>query len=119
MSNPWFDLAEKTLGPDDTIEKTYPCNFNKQYGYLCIGRQKMVFVSVKGFIRKSYEVLLDAPYKEVDEIKLVSRYKFDIVHNGTTHQLESSDINAKIIVEGIKEVINTSPYKQEIEISGL
>ena len=119
MSKPWFDLAEKTLGSDDTVEKTYPCNFNNQYGYLCLGRKKMVFVSVKGFLRKSYEVLLDAPYDEIDEVKLVSRYKFDIVHNGTTHQLDSTDINAKIIVEGMKEVIKASPVKQDIDISGL
>jgi hypothetical protein len=49
----------------------------------------------------------------------VSRYKFDIVHNGTTHQLDSTDINAKIIVEGMEEVIKASPVKRDIDISGL
>ncbi|MBD3171489.1 hypothetical protein GF326_03350 [Candidatus Bathyarchaeota archaeon] len=119
MSKPWLDLAEKTLGPDDTVERTYSCNFNKQNGYLCLGRKKMVFVNVKGFLRKSYEVLLDAPYSEVDEVKLVSRYNFEITHNGETHQLQTSDITAKIVVEGIEDVIKSSPVKPKIPISGL
>jgi endo-beta-N-acetylglucosaminidase D len=119
MSKPWLDLAEETLGPDDTVERTYSCNFNKQYGYLCLGRKKMVFVNVKGFLRKSYKVLLDAPYPEVDEVKLVSRYDFEITHNGETHQLQTSDISAKIVVEAIKEVIKSSTVKSQVSISGL
>ncbi len=119
MSKPWLDLAEETLGPDDTVERTYSCNFNKQYGYLCLGRKKMVFVNVKGFLRKSYKVLLDAPYPEVDEVKLVSRYNFEITYNGETHQLQTSDISAKIVVEAIKEVIKSSNVKSQVSISGL
>ena len=53
MSQPWHDLAVKTMGPDDEIEKTYSCSFDKQNGYLCLGRNKMVFVSVKGFLKKT------------------------------------------------------------------
>jgi hypothetical protein len=117
MSTPWLDLAKKTLGPDDTIEKTYYCRFEKQSGYLCLGRNKMVFVSVKGFLKKTYNVLLDAPYEEVDEVKLAGRYKIEIVHSGKTHPLESSDITAKILVEGMKEVIDASSAK--VTISGL
>lgn len=119
MSKPWFDMAEKALGTEDTVEKTYPCSLNKQYGYLCLGRKKLVFVSVKGFLRKSYDILLDKPYTEIDEVKLVGRYKFEIVDATTTYQLETSDISAKIVVEGIEEVVKSSPSKPEIAIMGL
>ncbi len=117
MSTPWHDLAEKTLGSDDTIEKTYSCRFEKQNGYLCLGRQKMVFISVKGFLKKSYNVLLDAPYDEIDEVKLAGRYKIEVVYKGTTHSIETSDISAKILVEGIQDVIKSSSAK--VTISGL
>jgi hypothetical protein len=101
---PWYDLAEKTLGPDDTIEKTYSCTFNKQNGYLCLGNNKLVFVNVKGFLRKNYEVLLDAPYNEVDEVNLASRFTIDLAHNNKRHQIVTSDIPARIVVEGIKDI---------------
>jgi len=117
MSNPWHDLAEKTLGPDDTIEKTYSCRFEKQGGYLCLARKKMVFVSVKGFLRKSYDVLLNAPYDEIDEVKRAGRYKIDHIQKGETHLIETSDISAKILVEGIQDVIKSS--SAQVEISGL
>jgi len=109
MAQPWHDLAKTTLGPDDTIEKTYSCTFNKQNGYLCLGNKKMVFVNVKGFLRKNYEVLLEAPYNEVSEVKLASRFSIDLTHNDKTHQIEVSDIPAKIVVEGIENMIKGSP----------
>ena len=117
MSTPWHDLAEKTIGPDDTIVKTYSCRFEKQNGYLCLGRNKMVFISVKGFLKKSYDVLLDAPYADIDEVKLAGRYKIDIIRKGTTQSIETSDISAKILVEGIQDVIKSS--SAHVEISGL
>ena len=117
MSTPWHDLAEKTVGPDDTIEKTYSCRFEKQNGYLCLGRKKMVFISVKGFLKKSYDVLLDAPYDEIDEVKLTGRYKINLIHKGETRLIETSDISAKILVKGIQDVIQSS--SAQVEISGL
>ena len=117
MSAPWHDLAEKTLGSDDKIEKTYSCRYEKQNGYLCLGRKKMVFVSVKGFLKKTYSVLMDAPYNEIDEVKLVGRYKFEVVHKGTSHPIETSDITAKILVEGIEEVSKAASV--HVSISGL
>jgi hypothetical protein len=117
MSPPWHDLAEKTVGSDDTIEKTYSCRFEKQGGYLCLGRKKMVFISVKGFLKKSYEVLFDASYDDISEVKLAGRYKIDIVHKGETRSIETSDISAKILVEAIQDIIKSS--SAHVEISGL
>jgi len=108
MAQPWHEIAKTTLGSDDTIEKTYSCTFNKQNGYLCLGNKKLVFVNVKGFIRKKYEVLLNAPYDELNDVKLASRFGIDIFHNDKTHFVESSDIPAKIIVEGIQDMLKES-----------
>ena len=117
MSTPWHDLAEKAIGSDDKIEKTYECRYDKHNGYLCAGRKSMVFVSVKGFLKKTYDVLFTAPYSEVDEIKLVGRFKFDIVHKDKTYSIETSDISAKILVEGIHDVLKSTSTK--VHISGL
>ena len=117
MSTPWHDLAEKALGTDDRIEKTYSCRLDKQNGYLCLGRHKMVFVSVKGFLKKSYDVLLDAPYTDVGEIKVAGRYRFDVNHDGKSHPFETSDISAKTVVDGIQEIVGSSA--QGMTITGL
>ena len=119
MSQPWHDLAEKTLGTDDTIERTYSCRFTQQNGYLCLGRKKMVFVSVKGFLRKSYEVLLDFPYNELEEVNLAGRFKIEMLHKGKKLLFETSDISARVVVSGLEDVIKSSPLNPKVLISGL
>ena len=64
----------------------------------------MVFVNVKGFLRKNYEVLLNAPYEELGEITLASRFRIDLSHKDKLHHIETSDISARIIVEGIQDM---------------
>jgi hypothetical protein len=119
MTQPWHDLAEKTLDSDDKIEKTYECSFDKQNGYLCLGRKKMVFVGVKGFLKKSYNLLLDASYSDVTEIALANRYKIDLAYKDKHHSIETSDVSAKIVIQGIEEVTKSSPIKPNITFSGL
>ena len=79
----------------------------------------MVFVSVKGFLRKSYEVLLDIPYDELEEINLAGRFKIDILHKGKKLLFETSDISAKVLVSGLEDVIKSSPLNPKVLISGL
>ena len=119
MSHAWHDLAEQAIGPDDTIEKTYSCNFDKQTGYLCLGRKRMVFVQVKGFLRKTYNLLFDAPYDEITEVGLMSRFRINLIHKDKTHKIETSDVPAKIVVEAIKEVVQSSPMETEVAFPGL
>ena len=108
MAQPWLDLAKTTLGPDDTIEKTYSCTFNKQNGYLCLGTNKLVFVNVKGFLRKKYEVLLNTPYDELDDVMLADRFGVDISHNDKLHHIETNDMPAKIVAEEIQAMFKGS-----------
>ena len=102
MAQPWLDLAKTTLGPDDNVENTYSCTLNNQIGYLCLGTSKLVFVNVKGFLRKKYEVLLDTPYDELDDVFLVDRFGVDLSHKDKIHHIETSDIPGKILAEEIQ-----------------
>ncbi|TFH19073.1 hypothetical protein E4H04_01260 [Candidatus Bathyarchaeota archaeon] len=119
MSQPWHDLAEKSIDPDDKIEKTYECSFDKQNGYLCLGRKKMVFVGVKGFLKKSYNLLLDASYTDVKEVRLANRFKIDLLYKDKTHSIETSDVSAKVVIQGIENVTKSSPLQPHIVFSGL
>ena len=108
MAQPWLDLAKATIDPEDTIEKTYSCSFNKQVGYLCLGKNKLVFVNVKGFLRKKYEILLNTPYDELDDVTLADRFGVDISHKDKIHHIETRDIPGKILAEEIQAMFKGS-----------
>ncbi len=109
MSKPWYDIAASKLDPEDSFQKTYSCTYDKGNGYLCLGKKKLVFVRVKGFLRKSYDVTLDLPYDELDEVKLEGRFKLDLTHNGTKHLIETSDLSAKVVLHAIQDVLENAP----------
>ncbi len=109
MSKPWYDIASGKLEQEDSIQKTYSCSYNKKNGYLCLANKKLIFVNVKGFLKKSYDVTLDIPYSDLNEIELASRFKLNLNHNGKQHLIETSDISAKTVMHALQDVIGTSP----------
>ena len=113
MSKPWYDLAAGTLAPDDSIQRTYSCSYNKDNGYLCVTNKKLVFVKVKGFLKKNYDVTLDVPYADLTQVKLDSRFKLNLDHQGKLHTIETSDISAKTVMHALQDVMKTSP---ELEV---
>ena len=68
----------------------------------------MVFVNVKGFLRKKYEVLLNTPYDELDDVTLADRFGVDLSHKDKIHHIETSDVPAKIVVDGIQAMFKGS-----------
>lgn len=109
MSKPWYDIAAGKLEHEDTIQKTYTCSYDKNNGYLCLSNKKLVFVKVKEFLKKTYDVTLDIPYSELNEVELASRFKMNLKHGGNRHLIETSDVSAKIVMHAIQSVIETSP----------
>ncbi len=109
MHQPWYDIAAGKLGPEDSIQKTHSCSYDKGSGYLCLAKDKLVFVKVKGFLRKSYDVTLDIPYTDLKEVALTSRFKMNLKHNGSDHTIETSDISAKTVLHALQDVIALSP----------
>ena len=109
MSKPWYDIAASKLDSEDSFQKTYSCTYDKGNGYLCLGKKKLVFVRVKGFLRKSYDVTLDLPYTELDEVKLESRFKISLTQNGAQHLIETSDLSAKVVLHAMQDVLEYSP----------
>jgi hypothetical protein len=118
MSQPWYDLAKQTLDPDDNIEKTYSCRLDNEGGFLCLGRKKMVFVNVKGFLRKNYDVLLDIPYSEVNEVSVADRFSLDLVKQDKRYKIETPDVSAKVVLGAIETVTKSSPLNPQINFRG-
>ena len=107
-------MASRKLGPSDTIQKTYTCTIDKKYGYLCLSNEKLLFVSSKGFLKKSYNVELDVPYTDLKEVKLDSRFKMNLGHQTGESLIETSDLSAKTVMHSLKDLVNQSPAKAEV-----
>ncbi len=107
-------MAAGKLDPSDTIQKTYSCSIDKKFGYLCLSKDKLLFVSVKGFLKKSYNVELDVPYTDLKEIKLDSRYKINLVHQAGENLIETSDLSAKTVMNAIQDLVKQSPVNAEV-----
>lgn len=114
MSKPWYDMASGKLDPSDRIQKTYSCSFDKKNGYLCLSNEKLLFVSSKGFLKKSYNVELDVPYADLKEVKLDSRYKMNLVHQAGEGLIETSDLSAKTVLHAIQDLVKQSPAKTKV-----
>ena len=114
MSKPWYDLAIGKLDPTDRIQKTYSCSFEKKNGYLCLTNDKLLFVSVKGFLKKSYNVELDVPYNELNEVKLDGRYKMNLAHQAGEGLIETSDLSAKTVLTAMQGLVQESPSKAKV-----
>lgn len=107
-------MASGKLDPSDRIQKTYSCSFDKKNGYLCLSNDKLLFVSSKGFLKKSYNVELDIPYTDLKEVKLNSRFKMNIAHQGGENLIETSDLSAKTVMHAIQEMVSQSPAKAKV-----
>ena len=114
MSKPWYDLATGKLDPTDRIQKTYSCSFEKKNGYLCLSNDKLLFVSVKGFLKKSYNVELDVPYNELNEVKLDGRYKMNLAYQSGEGLIETSDLSTKTVLHAIQDLVKQSPSKAKV-----
>ncbi len=114
MSKPWHDMASGKLDPSDTIQKTYTCTLDKKYGYLFLSNEKLLFVSSKGFLKKSYNVELDVPYTDLKEVKLDGRYKMSVGHQTGESIIETGDLSAKTVLNALQDLLNQSPVNAEV-----
>ena len=114
MSKPWYDMASGKLDTSDTIQKTYTCTLDKKFGYLCLSNEKLLFVSSKGFLKKSYNVELDVPYTDLKEVKLDSRFKMNVGYQTGESLIETSDLSAKTVMHSLQDFVKQSPAGAEV-----
>ena len=111
-------MAAGKLETSDSIQKTYTCALDKKNGYLCLSKDKLVFVNSKGFLKKSYNVELDVPYTDLKEIKLDSRYKLNLVHQDGESLFETSELTAKTVMKAMQDLVNQSSARTEVVFPG-
>ncbi|MFP3952325.1 MAG: hypothetical protein ACLFVP_09335 [Candidatus Bathyarchaeia archaeon] len=105
MAPKWMDIAERNLEKGDEIEKTYPAELNDKYGYILMSNQKVQFISEEGFLRKSYDLMLDMSYEKIQDIKQGGKYELEITDKeGEKHRFKTRELVAAIPERELKEL---------------
>jgi hypothetical protein len=105
MAPKWYEYAQKQLKKDEHIQKNFEGRLNKDFGYLFLTENRLLFVKQEGFLRKRYEVTLDLPKEEVEEIKQVESYQMEILETGGEKHVFESDIGVSSIEKNINELL--------------
>jgi hypothetical protein len=104
MSQNWYKVAEKALESGDTIQRNYPGSLDGNNGYLSISKNRLVFVSVKGFLSKKYNVIMNLPISEISEIKPSKRFELEISSSDTKYKMNTGELPARIVLRALDEV---------------
>jgi hypothetical protein len=65
----WYDETMKELKTDEAIQKSYRIELDDHEGYLSLTDDRLIFMLVKGFLKKTYKKTVDLPYKDIKEIE--------------------------------------------------
>ena len=69
ITKKWVDVAKTALEPEDEVRYTYRASHNGQRGYLVLSNRTLLFISEKGFLGKTYDLVWEMPYDQVDEVR--------------------------------------------------
>ena len=102
----WHEEAEKRVGKDDEILRSYEGALDGTYGFLTISKERVMFVTEKGLFRKTVDFLLDLPFSEVSKINHKGDRVFEFVDkSGKHHDFETNLIGVSTIEDFLKERI--------------
>ena len=111
MAPNWYKEAEKKLEAGENIIKSYPGSLDGKKGYILITNDRLLFENVKGFLSKSYDIVLDTPLNDIEDLNVQGRHKISFSLKGAKHTLDTDELPANIIKNNLQEAIEekTSP----------
>ena len=99
----WFDETKKELRNGDNIQKSYRVEMGGHMGYLTLTDERIIFLRVDGFLRKSYQKTLDYPYDEIQKITRKNSHSFELsCINDKKYSFETLRIPAIHIISRVK-----------------
>jgi hypothetical protein len=104
----WVEITKKRLTSGDDIVKSYPGKLNGDDGHLAMSKERVVFVNEKGFLKRTYNVVLDLPYNKMKKIELKDKYNLDLIDSdGTKHEFSTvvNRIPMRNIEESLRELM--------------
>ena len=116
ISSRRLEIARERLEPGDEVRKSYSGRLDNKGGMLMFSNSKLVFVEEKGFLSKTYNVLLDLPYEKVRECTVVERHRLRITDSEDKQHELISDISTSTVDKALKELMETAPKTKSEEI---
>ena len=109
-------IVEESLGSEDKIQKSYGGRLDGVYGILSMSNRKLLFITEKGIFRKSYSLVLDLPYEEIDSLRTEGDYNLIIEGQsdetkdsvGLDHTFMSDTLISKV-EEVLRELMKEEP----------
>ena len=101
----WYEYAQKQLDKNEYIQKTFEGKLDGNYGHLYITDHRLLFVKQEGFLRKSYEIILDLLKDNIKKIKQASSYELYVVDTSDREYIFAFKLDVSIIEQNIKEVL--------------
>ncbi len=113
ISSKRLETARERLESGDEVQRSYTGRLDKRSGTLMGSNSKLLFVEEKGFLSKTFNVVLDLPYEKVREFTPVDRYKLRITDSeGGEHEFDS-DVYASTVDRVLKELIEAARTESE------
>lgn len=113
ISSKRLETAKERLEPGDEVQRSYTGHLDEKSGSLIGSNSKLIFVEEKGFLSKTFNVVLDLPYEKVKEFTPVDRYKLSITDTEGEHHEFVSDIHASTVDRTLKELIEAARTESE------
>ena len=107
MSSKWHETVEKVLDHEDRIQKSFEGKFDGKNGYLVMSNKKLVFVNEEGFVRKTYDLILDLPYKKIGKINPNGKYELEITEVDGMKHIFKTEFNISYVEKSL-EKLNSS-----------
>ena len=63
-----INAIKERLDADDQIGKTFGAQYEKKRGSIMMSKKKFFFVEEKGFLKKTYNLVLELPYEKVKNV---------------------------------------------------
>ena len=106
MAKNWSEYAKAQLDTDDEVQKNFSAKYNGNYGYIVMTKRKILFVEEKGFFSKTFSVLLDLGYRNM-ETSIAGTKQLTITDrkSGEKHVFATDYAPATTIETNLKELI--------------
>ncbi len=102
MPTDWFNETKKILKENEVILRSYRLELDNREGYISLTDDRLIFVQVEGFLKKSYNKIFDLPYKNILSIKHNNDHKFTLNSKNNKFIFSTKGIPATIVEKSIE-----------------
>jgi len=103
-------LLKEKLDPEDKLQKSYTARYEGKHGFLVMSKKKLLFAEEKGFMRKTYNVLLEIPYTKVRE-STVEKNQLVFEASGKKYGITPEEVSPTTIQKSFKELAKSASSK--------